>query len=90
MSMLKTVPCGIHTVIKFTKGTSVACSGTCAMVSVTPGERGGMIVRYRCDRCGHTTSRYADGSPLLPAWDGMLRDGTPYAESGADENDWRL
>lgn len=99
--METTVPCGIYTIIPGTKGESVACGGTCyidpslitvngpdmvtGLKEVGPDE----IVSYICDRCGHRTSRYGSGKPL-PAWDGILRDGSNYYDAAPDENDWRL
>lgn len=78
-----TVPCGIHTCVPGTKDT-VACGGTCQFVKSVEG-----INYFRCDRCLHVTSRYTDGKPL-PAWDGILRDGTPYEGSCVDEHHWTL
>lgn len=80
----ETVPCGIYTIVSNTYGETRACGGTCTRLR----ERDG-IVYYTCNRCGHGTARYVDGRSL-PAWDGILRDGTPYVGSGVDEHDWRL
>jgi hypothetical protein len=78
------VPCGIHTIIPNTHGRSRACGGSCDQEIVANG-----LVHYRCPRCGHRTARHLDGTPLR-AWDGLLRDGTPYAGSSVTEHDWRL
>lgn len=84
----ETVPCGIHTMVdeKDERGwrKSVACGGTCAVESRTD-----TMVYYKCQSCGFRTARRSDGSPLQ-AWDGLLKDGTPYEGSCVDESDWRL
>lgn len=89
MSAPLTVPCGIHTMgePRTQQGwlTSYPCGGTCIKVNTA----GDVLVYYTCDRCGHSTSRTLDGSPL-PAWDGMLRDGSRYEDAAPGEHDWRL
>lgn len=78
----QTVPCGIHTSLP--QGQVVACGGTCHIVIVDC-----ELVHYRCDICGFRQARYRDGRPL-PAWDGLLRDGSSYADSAVDEHHWSL
>lgn len=84
----ETVPCGIHTMgePRTERGwlTSYPCGGTCVVVSRTD-----TMVHYKCQSCGFHTARRSDGSPLR-AWDGLLKDGTPYEGSGVDEHDWRI
>lgn len=88
MSLPATVPCGIYTMgePRTERGwlTSYACGGTCQPTGTSDS-----LAYYRCDRCGHSTARNLDGTPTQ-AWDGMLRDGSSYADAAPDEHDWRL
>lgn len=63
---------------------SIACGGMCSETV-----RSDTMIYYACDKCGFRTSRYLDGRPI-PAWDGILRDGSSYEDAAPSEHDWRL